>query len=270
MIHSLTASGRHGAESMRAQLSRFLRAFVQRSALADPVPEILTFPKQANALLAIPVNGSSQLISLHEFSRTQGVLHGYYRTRASALLADNVPVQQLYVPLRDPLDRARSCYIRKIEQARFRPGNLRHALGKQKFLLHYHDLKTRFNFEAYVVWLNTKSGSDAYADRHWMSQYAFLDDLPDGLKVRLVALSRYDWLVTQLLGARAAAADLDKRRWRSQADTPGAGETVSPALRDAITRRYPADSRLHAALEAQPDGVLELTGRDLHALARAS
>ena len=67
--------------------------------------------------------------------------------------------------LRHPLERARSFYADKHALA------AREANAYRWFIEPYHGLRLGMNFDEFCRWLVTPSGSDAFADRHWLSQW---------------------------------------------------------------------------------------------------
>lgn len=67
---------------------------------------------------------------------------------------------------RNPWARAVSCYNSKIKDA---------VLGKQaRIMCFYNGLSPQMSFKDFARWLNTEEGSDAQADRHWLSQHILL------------------------------------------------------------------------------------------------
>ena len=75
--------------------------------------------------------------------------------------------------LRHPLHRAFSFYayiVRERQQG---------FLQSLNFIGHYHGLHPEMTFGQFCRWLNTPYGSDAFADRHWLSQHRHVQ-FPDG------------------------------------------------------------------------------------------
>lgn len=68
--------------------------------------------------------------------------------------------------VRNPWDRIHSCWKDKIDDAV--------TPGKISILSRFPDLYPFMPFEEFVEWLATEPGSDASADRHWLSQTAHL------------------------------------------------------------------------------------------------
>lgn len=69
--------------------------------------------------------------------------------------------------VRNPWSRIYSCWKDKIQDA--------YTPGKVSILSRFPSLRPFMPFEEFVEWLSTPAGSDAYADRHWMSQLCHLD-----------------------------------------------------------------------------------------------
>ena len=145
--------------------------------------------------------------------------------------------------LRHPGERTRSCYADKHALAG------RDAAARRWFIEPYHGLEVGMSFAAFCRWLDTPCGSDAFADRHWLSQsrqIATADGrLPDflGRYERLEA----DWrALTERLGLPPAPLprlNPGDRALRRAAE-PDAG---SVAL---LRRRYAADFALGGYGEA--------------------
>lgn len=69
---------------------------------------------------------------------------------------------------RNPWARTLSCYKSKIDHKVF---------GKvARLLVFYKGLRQQMPFSDFCEWLNTKEGSDEFADRHWLSQHVFIED----------------------------------------------------------------------------------------------
>lgn len=64
--------------------------------------------------------------------------------------------------VRDPCQRAFSCFAQKIFQSS--------ASKRALFVQPYFGVSPDMSFGAFCRWLNTPWGSDAFADRHWLSQ----------------------------------------------------------------------------------------------------
>ena len=64
--------------------------------------------------------------------------------------------------VRNPWARIYSCWADKIEDA--------FTVGKVLILSRFAGLRPFMPFEEFVEWLETEAGSDAHADRHWLSQ----------------------------------------------------------------------------------------------------
>ncbi len=72
--------------------------------------------------------------------------------------------------LRHPVDRTRSCWADKHRLARTDPDN------RRWFIDPWYGLSAGMGFDAFCRWLDTPFGSDAFADRHWLSQHRQLRD----------------------------------------------------------------------------------------------
>ena len=67
--------------------------------------------------------------------------------------------------IRHPLDRIRSCHADKHALA------LRERRAARWFIEPWHGLSPGMTFAEFCRWLDTPWGSDAFADRHWLSQH---------------------------------------------------------------------------------------------------
>ena len=67
--------------------------------------------------------------------------------------------------IRHPLDRTRSCHADKHALA------LRERKAARWFIEPWHGLSPGMTFAEFCRWLDTPWGSDAFADRHWLSQH---------------------------------------------------------------------------------------------------
>ena len=131
--------------------------------------------------------------------------------------------------LRHPLERIRSFYADKHARAR----HDRTCYGQ--FIRPYHGVRLGMTFGELCRWLDTPCGADAFADRHWLSQWRQLADpygrLPD-------FLGRYehleeDWrtLCSRLGLPPAPLARLN------EGDSGFIGQSVANAEIDALLRR---------------------------------
>ena len=138
--------------------------------------------------------------------------------------------------LRDPVERARSFWADKHTLARTDRDN------RRWFIDPWYGLSAGMGFEAFCRWLETPFGSDAFADRHWLSQHRQLRDgdgrLPDflGRYERLDA----DWraLCDRLGLPLRALPRLNPRPEGCEAAPPDAGTAA------LLRRRYAEDFRI--------------------------
>lgn len=72
--------------------------------------------------------------------------------------------------VRHPFARTRSFWADKHSRA------LRQRKARRYFIDPYHGLEPGMTFDAFCRWLETPFGSDAFADRHWLSQHLHLRD----------------------------------------------------------------------------------------------
>ena len=138
--------------------------------------------------------------------------------------------------LRDPVERARSFWADKHTLARTDRDN------RRWFIDPWYGLSAGMGFEAFCRWLETPFGSDAFADRHWLSQHRQLRDgdgrLPDflGRYERLDA----DWgALCDRLGLPARALPRLNARPEGPAEAPVGTDTAA-----RLRRRYAEDCRL--------------------------
>ena len=132
--------------------------------------------------------------------------------------------------VRDPVARALSCHDDKV--ARF--GNV--ALDV------FHGLHEGMDLDAFAAWLATPWGSDAFADRHWLSQDVLLREAEGGPLPQF--LGRFENLaadvaaVAERLGLPAVTLPHLNRRPAPRPCPPSA------VVRAALSRRYAADFAL--------------------------
>ena len=111
------------------------------------------------------------------------------------------------------------------------------------FVKPYHGVREGMTFAEFCCWLNTPFGSDAFADRHWLSQHMQIE-LPDGSLPDFVG--RYeriddDWkTVMARLGLPQTA--LPRRNSRHEAILPE--EHLTDEATVLLRRRYAEDLRL--------------------------
>ena len=151
--------------------------------------------------------------------------------------------------LRHPVDRTRSFWADKHRLA------LSDRDAHRWFIAPYYGVRADMGFDALCRWLDTPFGSDAFADRHWLSQHRQLRDgdgrLPDflGRYERLDA----DWrAVCDRLGLPIRALPRLNARPEGLAKTP-----VDAATAALLRRRYAEDFRVggygDAGAERGPD-----------------
>ena len=135
--------------------------------------------------------------------------------------------------LRHPVDRTRSFWADKHTLA------LTNRDAHRWFIAPYFGVSADMDFEAFCRWLDTPFGSDAFADRHWLSQHRQLRDgdgrLPDflGRYERLDA----DWrTVCQWTGLPLRALPRLNARPEGSAEAP-----VGAATAALLRRRYAED-----------------------------
>ena len=142
--------------------------------------------------------------------------------------------------VRHPVDRALSCHGDKVA----RDGNV--ALDV------FHGLREGMDLDAFCEWLATPWGSDAFADRHWLSQDVLLREtdggpLPDFLG-RFENLGEDFAAVAGRLGLPAVTLPHLNRR-------PAPGPCPpSAVVRAALSRRYAADLALGGYAPVGTDG----------------
>ena len=140
--------------------------------------------------------------------------------------------------VRHPVARARSCHADKHGLA------LHDRRARRWFIEPWHGLSPGMSFEAFCGWLATPAGSDAFADRHWLSQHAQIRTeagrAPDFVG-RWETLEE-DWrTVTACTGMpRRALPRLNERSRMS----PAGNRPATPEALALLWRRYAEDFRL--------------------------
>ena len=148
--------------------------------------------------------------------------------------------------LRHPADRARSFHADKHTLA------ARDRDAHRWFIQPWYGLSADMGFEAFCRWLDTPFGSDAFADRHWLSQHRQIRDadgrLPDflGRYERLDA----DWrAVCDRLGMPSVVLPRLNPTPRGYSEKPPDADTAA-----RLRRRYAEDFRLHGDAGHRPGG----------------
>ena len=139
--------------------------------------------------------------------------------------------------VRHPCDRTFSCYADKHGLA------LHDRTTRRWFIEPYHGLTTGMSFGEFCRWLNMPWGSDAFADRHWLSQHRQIRTaegrLPDFLG-HWESLD-VDWrAVTERLGMPYR----DLPRLNARPEELPAGERPDAATAALLRRRYAEDFRV--------------------------
>ena len=138
--------------------------------------------------------------------------------------------------LRDPVERARSFWADKHTLARTDRDN------RRWFIDPWYGLSAGMGFDAFCRWLDTPFGSDAFADRHWLSQHRQLRDGDGRLPQFLGRYERLDadWrTVCDRLGLPVhALPGLNPRPEGCEAAPPDADTAA------LLRRRYAEDFRI--------------------------
>lgn len=147
-----------------------------------------------------------------------------------------------YVPLsrfafvRNPWSRVLSAYRDKVVNVS--------NLGKLRILTRYPGLQPGMPFRAFVDWLASEEGSDARADRHWVSQHLLL---PHDGNCTIGRLERMDEDLPRILddyGVDVPAIPHDNRR---KVALPGGGYRgfYDADMRRKVAARYARDIDLY-------------------------
>ena len=111
------------------------------------------------------------------------------------------------------------------------------------FIEPYHGVRRGMGFAALCRWLNTPYGSDAFADRHWLSQHRQVR-LPDGRLPDFVGRFERldaDW---EMLSSRLGLPRRPLRRINPGPPDLAADEHLDGGTAALLRRRYAADFRL--------------------------
>ena len=147
--------------------------------------------------------------------------------------------------IRHPLDRIRSCHADKHALA------LRDHKAARWFIEPWHGLGLGMTFAEFCRWLDTPWGSDAFADRHWLSQHRQIRTaggrLPDflGHWERLDA----DW---RALTARLGLPIRELPRLNAGLRGAHAAEAPDTAAAALLRRRY-AEASDHNLCKRSPE-----------------
>lgn len=139
--------------------------------------------------------------------------------------------------VRHPFARTRSFWADKHSRA------LRERKARRYFIDPYHGVELGMSFDEFCRWLETPFGSDAFADRHWLSQHLHLRDPEGALPGFLGRCERLeeDWRkVAEQLGIpRRPLPRLNRGPSPRHAPRPAVDGPTAAALR----RRYAEDFR---------------------------
>ena len=109
--------------------------------------------------------------------------------------------------VRDPYERARSFFDDKLDLGPLAPNWNGDRL--------YFGLRKGMSFDEYCQWLDTPFGSDAFAERHWLSQYKHLEvdgSLPDYVGSYENLQENWRWVLARLGVPHINLLHLNKRR----------------------------------------------------------
>ena len=109
--------------------------------------------------------------------------------------------------VRSPFERARSFFDDKLD-----PGPLAPEWNVDR---RYYGLHKGMSFAEYCRWLETPFGSDAFAERHWLSQYRHIEAngcLPDYVGSYENLEESWRWVLARLGVPHTALPHLNKRR----------------------------------------------------------
>ncbi|MDB2682722.1 sulfotransferase family protein [Alphaproteobacteria bacterium] len=137
---------------------------------------------------------------------------------------------------RNPYARIVSCYNSKIDHD---------VLGKQARILCFYDgLSGKMGFGNFAKWLESDEGADAVADRHWLSQHAFLYDGAGQAICDYVG--QYENLEVELaaLRKRLGLPEIELEREGYISETRDYRDYYDDAVRARIARRYAKDLEL--------------------------
>lgn len=135
--------------------------------------------------------------------------------------------------VRDPYARVVSCYHSKISEGATYSKYVR-------IMARYKHLARNISFDGFCRWLVTDEGSDAYADRHWLSQHVLLQDE----KGRSICdyVGKYERLDQELIliseQLNMPVPDLPQHGHISSASE---GDIHTPQTRALIAKRYAKD-----------------------------
>ncbi|RWP32241.1 MAG: hypothetical protein EOR03_20975 [Mesorhizobium sp.] len=157
----------------RAQLAYIAARRILFSLQNRPVPtletDVLVSLRHEAIVVTIPKSGSRSLMAafLDRWSEQEGVW-SETTSLQSLLHKDSIRRKfRVMAVVRNPWDRVYSCYRDKI--ARLDRGRRRaHRIAR------YRGLRPFMPFDDFVSWLGSDEGTDESADRHWVSQSAFL------------------------------------------------------------------------------------------------
>mgnify|MGYP006275406345 CR=1 FL=1 len=148
-------------------------------------------------------------------------------------LRNTFPDHLIFSFVRNPWARIHSCWKDKIDNAI--------SLGKLRILARFPDLRPFMPFEEFVEWLATPDGSDAVADRHWLSQVRHLDisGESNGICDFIGRLEALDDDVAEI--SRMSGVNLPPLGRRNQKGSPDWRAAYSDRARRIVAERYAED-----------------------------
>lgn len=139
--------------------------------------------------------------------------------------------------VRNPWARAWSAYQDKIWDV--------NTIGKLRIITRFRGLRPRMPFAEFVEWLGTPEGSDASADRHWISQHRILPldgEAKLDLVVKLEALK--EGLAIASEKTRIDFGQLSAKNSSREPKGGGYRDRYDARLRDLVAKRYARDVEL--------------------------
>lgn len=143
--------------------------------------------------------------------------------------------------VRNPWSRVVSCYHSKIDQ--------QISLGNLAIMSRYPGLKPHMPFPAFVEWLASPRGSDATADRHWLSQHRLLADRSGALSCDFIGKQEnlapdFERLCDLLGLPKLSLPRKNRSAYQGQPEHRPYHDYYDARLRDLVAARYARDIEL--------------------------
>lgn len=231
MIFPQRNQNRHDLSPIHARVRHHMMSLTRKGSPKTPDTHVERFISMQHNLVAAPIpKVASRSIRRAMWHLDEAALER--KDLGPEDIRKAYPDAFVFSLTRNPWDRVYSCWKDKINNAISR--------GKVRILARFPGLYPFMPFEEFLEWLETDMGSDARADRHWLSQRVHLgldrNDLfcdyigrLEDLDMAMVEISRRSGVHVSVAGAVNAKKGLPYQ------------EAFSERARQIVERRYAGD-----------------------------